>query len=181
MTEAEAETTHNSLLCFYFLNMLLKHNCTSQRDMVPDKQQHGTHPGTVKRPRATQTHKVHVCASLCNKEGALKGGLAAAGRGVNSWLSAKLWSQQLHTQGGWATLQTNSSTTAGWQQFLLYCSMNSSSCLMCTSSALALLCPSHLRDTVPKNYLFLFVMLKSVCFVHKISCVWWAHLSSVSL
>ena len=184
--EAETEATHSSPLCFHFLNMLLKHSCTSQRDTVPDKQEHGPHPGTVKRPRATQTHKVNVCTSLCNKEGALRGGLVAAGREINSWLFAKLWSQWLRTEGGQAILQPSSSTTAGRQQFLLHCSMNSSSYLTCTSSTLALLCPSHLRDTDPKNYLFLSVTLKLVCFVHKIStlstdCVWEAHLSSVSL
>jgi len=55
VTEAETEATHSSPLCSHFLNMLLKHNCTSQKDTVPDKQEHGPHPGTVKRPRATQT------------------------------------------------------------------------------------------------------------------------------
>lgn len=157
MTKAESEATHSSPLCFQ--NMALKHNCTSQRDTIPDKQQHESHPGTVKRPRATHIHKVHVCTWLCSKEGALRGGLAAAGRGINSWLPAKLWSQWLAKQPcSPVTLQPSSSAPAGRQWFLSPCSINSSSHLTCTSSMLVLPCPLHLRDTDPRNYLFLSVI-----------------------
>lgn len=79
--------------------MLLKHNCTSQRGTVLDKRQHGSHPGTTKRPRAAQPHKVHVYTLLYSDEGALRGGLAAADRGDDSQLSAKLGRQQLCAQG----------------------------------------------------------------------------------
>lgn len=156
MAEAESEPAHSSPLCFQ--NTVLKHNCTSQRDTIPDKQQHGPHPGTGKRPRATYIHRVHVCTLLCSKEGPLRGGLAAAVKGINSCLPAKLWSQWLATQGGQATLQPSSSAPAGHQWFLSPCSINSSSHLMCTSSVLILPCPFHLRDTDPKNYLFLSVI-----------------------
>lgn len=36
VTEAETEAMRSSPLCSLFLNMLLKHNCTSQRDAVPN-------------------------------------------------------------------------------------------------------------------------------------------------
>lgn len=141
--------------------MVLKHNCTFQRDTIPDEQQHGSHPETVKRPRATHIHRVHVCTLLCSKEGALRGGLAAAGRGINSWLPAKLWSQCLAKQpSSPVTLQPSSSAPAGHQWFLSPCSINSSSHFpphvhqLYVSTSMSI--PPW--DTDPKNYLFLSVI-----------------------
>lgn len=139
MTEAETKSRHSSPLCLLFLNTLLKHNCTSQREVPNSSVDLVQNWEKAKGNTDSQSSCLHLALQ---SSGSLEGTPGSCGQTNQQLTFCQSVAPAAADSGGQATLQLSSSTTTGQ-----HCGTNSRSCLMSTSSALALLRPFHLRDT----------------------------------